>query len=178
MRDDYCYIKYKRVKANIEKDIKLCDYMGNTPLSESLSEFEDTCFYWHARSLRDNNTYSPNELPFISERHFNCGAYISSHTFNHIDNTFTFEIRYNGRSSEYFANIMQTLVNKRFTTNELMDCFWLVTNKVVTFNKHTRDVNGNINGFVEMSKVSDTKSFIYIVLPALQLYLYRLSKVK
>lgn len=178
LRDDYYYIKYKRVKANIEQDIKLYDYMGNTPLSESLSEFEATCFYWYARSLRDNNTYFPNELPFIHERDFNCGAYISNHKFSHIDNTFTFEIRYNGKSSEYFANIIQAFVNKRFSTNDLMDCFWLVTNKVVTFNKHTRDVNGNINGFVEMSKVSDTKSFIYIVLPALQLYLYRLSKVK
>lgn len=178
LRDDYYYIRYKRVKTNIEKDIKLCDYMGNTPLSESLSEFEDTCFYWYARSLRDNNTYFPNELTFISERHFNCGAYISSHKFSHIDNTFTFEIRYNGRSSEYFANIMQTLVNKRFTTNELMDCFWLVTNKTITFNKHTRDVKGNENGIVEMFKVSDTKSFFYIVLPALQSYLYKLSQVK
>ena len=150
LQDDYYYIKYKRVKANIEKDVKLYDYMGNTPLSESLSEFEDTCFYWYARSMRDNIT-SYSELPFIAERDLHCGAYISNHIFNINDNSFKFEIRYNGNSAEYFANQIQKLLNKRLTPNELMDCFWVVTNKTVTFKMDTRDLNGNINGFKEIN---------------------------
>lgn len=174
-RESY-YINYKRAKSNIEENIKLYDYCNDNSLSKFITEFEDTCFYWYARSMRDNIT-SYSELPFIAERDLHCGAYISNHIFNVNDNSFKFEIRYNGNSAEYFANQIQKLLNKRLTPNELMDCFWVVTNKAVTFNMDTRDLNGNINGFKEIKKVSDAMPFFNVVLPSLQSYLYRLSKV-
>ena len=63
--------------------------------------------------MRDNNLSIGNELPFIHERDFHGGAYISNHTFSHKDNSFTFQIRYNGRSYESFANKLQTIINKK-----------------------------------------------------------------
>ena len=91
-------------------------------------------------------------------------------------NSFTFQIRYNGRSYESFANKLQTIINKKLAINELMDCFWQISNKEITFNKHIR-VNGNIDGFIEMYRLTDTKSFFNIVIPELQSYLYSLNKV-
>lgn len=177
-KSEQYYIKCKRAKANIEEVVELYDSYTDSPLSKYLSEFEDTCFYWYVTSMRNSNTSIGNELSFIHERDFYCGAYISNHIFNHKDNSFTFQIKYNGRSYESFANKIQTIINKKLTVNELIDCFWQITNKEITFNKHLRDVSGNINGSIEMYKLTDTKSFFNIVIPELQSYLYRLSKVR
>lgn len=176
-REQY-YIKSRTVKSNIEKVVELNDFYADNPLSEFLTNFEDTCFYWYITSMRDSNNSLANEHPFIHERDFNCGAFIANHTFNHKDNSFSFQIGYNGRSYESFANKIQLLTNKKLTVNELMDCFWQITNKTVTFNKHTRDANNRINGSVEICKVNDAKSFFSIAIPDLQSYLYRLSKIK
>lgn len=171
-RSNY-YIKFKRVKANIEKIIDLSDMYD----TDRQSIFENTCFYWYIRSVRDNDTYCSNELPYIYEADFNSGAYITDHTFNHIDNTFTFHIKY-GRHYEFFANKIQTIIGKTLSINEIMDCFWLVTNETVTLNIHTRDINGNIIGFVELCKLNDTKSFFKITLYGLHMYLCNLTRVK
>ncbi|MBQ2885185.1 MAG: hypothetical protein IJE43_15755 [Alphaproteobacteria bacterium] len=173
---EHYYIKCTTAKANTEKVIELYSYDDN-PLPKFISEFEDTCFYWYVQSMRDNNICSGDESPFISERDFHCGAGVSNHTFSHEDNSFTFQIVYNGKSYEYFANKLLPITNNRLTVNELMDCFWKVTNDTVTFNKHTRDANGNINGSIEIYELNETKAFFNIAVYGLQSYLYRLSKI-
>ena len=176
-RDQY-YIKSRTVKSNIEKVVELNDFYADNPLSEFLTNFENTCFYWYITSMRDSNTSCETELPFIYEGDFHsCGAFISNHTFNHKDNSFSFQIEYSYKGYEYFAKKLLPITNNKLTINEFMDCFWQVSNNAVTFNKRTRDVNNCINGSVEICKVSDTKSFFNIVIPALQSYLYRLSKI-
>lgn len=171
------YIKYKKVKENIERNVELYDYQNDSPISEFISQFEDTCFYCYVRSM--NWFDECLESPLIHASDFNCGAYISNHTYNHIDNSFAFKIMY-GRSCEYFTGKIQKVINKKLTTNELQDGFWQITkNKIteITFNKHTRDVNGNINGTIELYKLNDTKSFFSIAIYGLQSYLYKLSKL-
>ena len=125
-REKY-YIKGKIEKLNKEKVVELYNW-NDYPQSEFEKQFEDTCLYWYATSMRDNNYYCANELSYISERDFNCGAYISEYTFSHKDNRFSFDIRYNGRSADYFINKLKSLLNKQLTVNELMNCFWRVTN--------------------------------------------------
>ena len=171
------YIKCKKIKLNVEKEVELYDFCADNPLSKFLVDFENTCFYWYVQSMRDNNLSIGNELSFIHESDFHGGAYITNHTFSHKDNSFTFQIKYNGKSYEHFANKIQTITNERLTINELMDCFWQVTNNTITLNKHIRDTNGNINGSIELCNLNDTKSFLNIAIYGLQTYLYRLSKV-
>ena len=176
-REQY-YIKSRTVKSNIEKVVELYDFYAENTLSEFLTNFENTCFYWYVQSMRDYNTSCGDELPFIYEGDFHsCGAFISNHTFNYKDNSFSFQIEYDYKGYEYLAKKLQSITNNKLTINEFMDCFWQVSNNTVTFNKRTRDVNNCINGSVEICKLSDTKSFLKIVIPALQSYLYKLSKI-
>ena len=176
-REQY-YIKSRTVKSNIEKVVELYDFYAENTLSEFLTNFENTCFYWYVQSMRDYNTSCGDELPFICEGDFhNCGAFISNHTFNHKDNSFSFQIEYSYNVYESFAKKLQSITNNKLTINELRDCFWQVSNNAVTFNKRTRDVNGNINGSVEIYKLNETKTFFDIVIPRLQSYLYKLSKI-
>ena len=79
------YIRCKKVKLNVEKEVELYDFCADNPLSKFLVDFENTCFYWYVQSMRDNNLSIGNELPFIHERDFHGGAYISNHTFSHKD---------------------------------------------------------------------------------------------
>ena len=174
-REKY-YIKGKIEKLNKEKVVELYNW-NDYPQSEFEKQFEDTCLYWYATSMRDNNYYCANELSYISERDFNCGAYISEYTFSHKDNRFSFDIRYNGRSADYFINKLKSLLNKQLTVNELMTCFWRVTNTSVTLNIDTRDTNGNICGYKEVLKLNEIKDFLTIVIPSLQSRLYSLSKI-
>ena len=174
-REKY-YIKGKIEKLNKEKVVELYNW-NDYPQSEFEKQFEDTCLYWYATSMRDNNYYCANELSYISERDFNCGAYISEYTFSHKDNRFSFDIRYNGRSADYFINKLKSLLNKQLTVNELMNCFWRVTNTSVTLNIDTRDTNGNICGYKEVLKLNEIKDFLTIVIPSLQSRLYNLSKI-
>lgn len=174
-REKY-YIKGKIEKLNKEKVVELYNW-NDYPQSEFEKQFEDTCLYWYATSMRDNNYYCANELSYISERDFNCGAYISEYTFSHKDNRFSFDIRYNGRSADYFINKLKSLLNKQLTVNELMNCFWRVTNTSVTLNIDTRDTNGNICGYKEVLKLNEIKDFLTIVIPSLQSRLYSLSKI-
>lgn len=174
-REKY-YIKGKIEKLNKEKVVEL--YNSNDyPQSEFEKQFEDTCLYWYATSMRDNNHYCANELSYISEGDFNCGAFISEYTFSHKDNRFSFDIRYNGRSADYFINKLKSLLNKQLTVNELMNCFWRVTNTSVTLNIDTRDTNGNICGYKEVLKLNEIKDFLTTVIPSLQSRLYNLSKI-
>lgn len=176
-REQY-YIKSRTVKSNIEKVVELYDFYAGNTLSEFLTNFENTCFYWYVQSMRDYNTSCGDELPFIYEGDFHsCGAFISNHTFNYKDNSFSFQIEYDYKGYEYFAKKLQSITNNKLTINEFMDCFWQVSNNTVTFNKRTRDVNNCINGSVEICKLSDTKSFLKIVISALQLYLNKSSKI-
>lgn len=172
---NYYYIKFRRAKANVEEIIELRDMCDKNYNFDS--EFEDTCFYWYIRAYQDNDTSCPNQLPYIDEADFNSGAYITDHTFNHIDNTFTFQIRY-CNSYGYFANKIQTIINKQLSKEELMNCFWLVTNEKVTFNMYTKDLDGSVSGYIEMCRMNDTKSFFKIALSGLRLYLYKLTKVR
>lgn len=174
-REKY-YIKGKIEKLNKEKVVELYNW-NDYPQSEFEKQFEDTCLYWYATSMRDNNYYCANELSYISERDFNCGAYISEYTFSHKDNRFSFDIRYNGRSADYFINKLKSLLNKQLTVNELMNCFWRVTNTSVTLNIDTRGTNGNICGYKEVLKLNEIKDFLTIVIPSLQSRLYSLSKI-
>ena len=174
-REKY-YIKGKIEKLNKEKVVELYNW-NDYPQSEFEKQFEDTCLYWYATSMRDNNYYCANELSYISERDFNCGAYISEYTFSHKDNRFSFDIRYNGRSADYFINKLKSLLNKQLTVNELMNCFWRVNNTSVTLNIDTRDTNGNICGYKEVLKLNEIKDFLTIVIPSLQSRLYSLSKI-
>ena len=170
------YIKGKVEKLNKEKVVELYN-PNDYPQSEFEKQFEDTCLYWYARSMRDNNNYCAKELAYISERDFNCGAYISEYTFSHKDNRFSFDIRYNGWSSDYFISKLKSLLNKQLTANELRDYFWRVTNASVTLNIDTRDTNGNIRGYREVIKLNEIKDFLTIVIPSLQSRLYNLSKI-
>ena len=174
-REKY-YIKGKIEKLNKEKVVELYNW-NDYPQSEFEKQFEDTCLYWYATSMRDNNYYCANELSYISGRDFNCGAYISEYTFSHKDNRFSFDIRYNRRSADYFINKLKSLLNKHLTVNELMNCFWRVTNTSVTLNIDTMDTNGNICGYKEVLKLNEIKDFLTIVIPSLQSRLYNLSKI-
>lgn len=171
------YIIGKIEKLNKEKVVELYNPHDLYTRSEIEKQFEDTCLYWYATSMRDNNSYCANELSYISERDFNCGAFISEYTFSHKDNRFSFDIRYNGRSADYFINKIKSLLNKQLTVNELMNCFWRVTNTSVTLNIDTRDTNGNICGYKEVLKLNEIKDFLTIVIPSLQSRLYSLSKI-
>lgn len=171
------YIIGKIEKLNKEKVVELYNPHDLYTRSEFEKQFEDTCLYWYATSMRDNNSYCANELSYISERDFNCGAFISEYTFSHKDNRFSFDIRYNGRSADYFINKLKSLLNKQLTVNELMNCFWRVTNTSVTLNIDTRDTNGNICGYKEVLKLNEIKDFLTIVIPSLQSRLYSLSKI-
>ena len=171
------YIIGKIEKLNKEKVVELYNPHNLYTRSEFEKQFEDTCLYWYATSMRDNNSYCANELSYISERDFNCGAFISEYTFSHKDNRFSFDIRYNGRSADYFINKLKSLLNKQLTVNELMNCFWRVTNTSITLNIDTRDTNGNICGYKEVLKLNEIKDFLTIVIPSLQSRLYSLSKI-
>lgn len=171
------YIIGKIEKLNKEKVVELYNPHNLYTRSEFEKQFEDTCLYWYATSMRDNNSYCANELSYISERDFNCGAFISEYTFSHKDNRFSFDIRYNGRSADYFINKLKSLLNKQLTVNELMNCFWRVTNTSVTLNIDTRDTNGNICGYKEVLKLNEIKDFLTTVIPSLQSRLYNLSKI-
>lgn len=171
------YIIGKIEKLNKEKVVELYNPHNLYTRSEFEKQFEDTCLYWYATSMRDNNSYCANELSYISERDFNCGAFISEYTFSHKDNRFSFDIRYNGRSADYFINKLKSLLTKQLTVNELMNCFWRVTNTSVTLNIDTRDTNGNICGYKEVLKLNEIKDFLTTVIPSLQSRLYNLSKI-
>ena len=171
------YIIGKIEKLNKEKVVELYNPHNLYTRSEFEKQFEDTCLYWYATSMRDNNSYCANELSYISERDFNCGAFISEYSFSHKDNRFSFDIRYNGRSADYFINKLKSLLNKQLTVNELMNCFWRVTNTSVTLNIDTRDTNGNICGYKEVLKLNEIKDFLTTVIPSLQSRLYNLSKI-
>ena len=67
-REKY-YIKGKIEKLNKEKVVELYNSI-DYPQSEFEKQFEDTCLYWYATSMRDNNHYCANELSYISERDF------------------------------------------------------------------------------------------------------------